>query len=48
MVGQVTNKAELKFKRILDMKVHCVKVICHGVQALPSNNSISMTMIFRV
>lgn len=48
MEGEVTNKSELEFKCVLDMKMHCLKVVCHGVQALPSHSSISSTMIFRV
>lgn len=38
---------ELKFKCIQDMKVNCLKVVCHRAQALPSDGSIAITTIFK-
>lgn len=29
------------------MKVNCLKVVCHGAQALPSDGTIAITMIFK-
>lgn len=41
MVQQVKNTSELK------LKVKCLKLVCHGAQALPSGSSIEITMIFK-